>query len=75
MIQELYKIEHECDKAGMTPEQRKQERLSCSRPLMIEMLHWLETEGLYYSERTLIGKAVGYAYVRWTCRICLCPMD
>ena len=65
-IQELYKIEHECDKACMTPEQRKQERLSRSKPLMTEMLHWLESEGLYYSDRTLIGKAVGYAYVRWS---------
>ena len=64
-IQELYKIEHECTEAGMTPEQRKQERLVRSKPIMIEMLNWMETEGIYYSERTLIGKAVGYAYARW----------
>ena len=64
-IQELYRIEHECDRAGMSPERRKDERLSRSRPLMEEMRTWMETEGLRYSQSTLIGKAVAYAYSRW----------
>lgn len=32
---------------------------------MVEMKQWLETEGVKYSSRTLIGTAVGYAYTRW----------
>lgn len=64
-IQELYHIEHECDKEGMTPDQRKLERQARSKPLMEEMRTWMETEGLCYSQSTLIGKAVGYAYTRW----------
>lgn len=58
-------IEHECDRDGMTYEQRRLERESRSKPLMEEMRTWMETEGLRYSQRTLIGKAVSYAYTRW----------
>lgn len=32
---------------------------------MEEMHTWRKTEGLRYSQGTLIGKAVGYAYNRW----------
>ena len=64
-IQGLYMIEHECDRDGMTYEQRRLERESRSKPLMEEMRTWMETEGLRYSQRTLIGKAVSYAYTRW----------
>ena len=49
----------------MTPDQRKLERQARSKPLMEEMRTWMETEGLCYSQSTLIGKAVGYAYTRW----------
>lgn len=64
-IKELYKIEHDCDFAGMTAEQRLVRRNLHSRPIMEKMKRWMETEGLRYSERSLIGKAVTYAYVRW----------
>lgn len=64
-IRELYHIEHECDKAGMDPEQRRLERLAKSKPIMTEMKEWLETEGLKYSQSSLTGKAVTYAYTRW----------
>lgn len=64
-IKALYHIEHECDAAGMDFVQRKEQRLLRSKPIMDEMKQWMETEGIYYSERTLIGKAVTYAYNRW----------
>lgn len=32
---------------------------------MEEMRGWLETEGLRYSQSSLTGKAVTYAYMRW----------
>ena len=32
---------------------------------MVEMKEWLETEGIRYSQNSLTGKAVTYAYTRW----------
>lgn len=64
-IRELYHVESDCDKAGVDSEGRKAERQRRSKPLMEEMKQWLETEGVRYSSRTLIGTAVGYAYTRW----------
>ena len=64
-IRELYRIEHECDREGLDFEARKAARQQKSAPLMQEMKKWMENEGLCYSERTLIGKAVTYAYNRW----------
>ena len=64
-IRELYHIEHECDRAGMDFDARKAERQAKSRSLMEEMWKWLETEGLRFSQSSLTGKAVTYAYTRW----------
>ena len=64
-IKEIYRIEHECDLAGMTPEQRKVHRNLKTRPIMVEMKNWMEKDGLCYSGKTQIGKAVTYAYTRW----------
>ena len=64
-IQELYRIEHECDAAGMDPGQRRLRRLSRSKPLMEQMRKWMETEGVRFSPNSLTGKAVTYAYNRW----------
>jgi len=64
-IAELYHIEHECDRLGMDFDARRSERQAKSRPIMEEMKKWMETEGLRYSESSLTGKAVTYAYTRW----------
>ena len=64
-IQHLYKIEHMCDDAGMSPEERKAKRDELSRPIMEAMKMWMETEGVKYSESSQIGKAITYAYTRW----------
>lgn len=64
-IAELYHIEHECDRLGMDFDARRTERQTKSRPIMEEMKRWMETEGLRYSESSLTGKAVTYAYTRW----------
>ena len=64
-IRGLYHIEHECDRAGMDHEARRLERQARSMPVMEEMKEWLETEGLRYSQSSLTGKAVTYAYTRW----------
>lgn len=64
-IQHLYKIEHMCDEAGLSPEERKAKRNELARPIMEAMKVWMETEGIKYSESSQIGKAITYAYTRW----------
>ena len=64
-IQYLYKVEHLCDEAGLSFEQRKAKRLELSKPIMEEMKAWMESEGIKYSASSLVGKAVTYAYARW----------
>ena len=65
-IQHLYKIEHMCDDdAGLSTEERRAKRQELSKPIMEAMKLWMETEGVKYSERSQIGKAITYAYTRW----------
>ena len=61
----LTKIEHMCDDTQMSFDERKAKRQELSRPIMEAMKLWMETEGLKYSESSLIGKAITYAYTRW----------
>ena len=65
-IQQLYRIEHICDDAGMSFDERKEKRQELSRPIMEAMKLWMETEGVKYSESSQIGKAITYAYTRWS---------
>ena len=62
-IQKLYQVERICK--DLTDEERKQKREELARPIMVAFRAWMETEGLKYSERSLIGKAITYAYTRW----------
>lgn len=64
-IQHLYKIDHMCDDAGLSPDGRKAKRQELARPIMEAMKLWMETEGVKYSESSQIGKAITYAYTRW----------
>ena len=64
-IQHLYKIERMCDDAGLSPDERKAKRQELARPIMEAMKLWMETEGVKYSESSLIGKAITYAFTRW----------
>lgn len=64
-IQHLYQIEHECDKTGLTPEERKAKRQELANPIMESMRLWLEQTAVKYSPQSLIAKAAAYAYARW----------
>lgn len=64
-IRHLYKIEHMCDEAGLSPDERKAKRMELAKPVMLAMRQWMETEGVKYSGSSEIGKAVTYAYTRW----------
>jgi len=65
-IQQLYQIEKECDKAEMSADERKEMRQQKAKLIMEEMKGWLEQMAVMYSSSTLLGKAAGYAYVRWS---------
>ena len=64
-IQKLYQIERNCTESNMSDAERKQKRNELARPIMEHLKAWMETEGVKFSERSLIGKAVTYAYTRW----------
>lgn len=64
-IQHIYKIERQCNEAGLSHDERKTKRQELTRPIMNAMRVWMETEGIKYSPNSLAGKAVTYAYTRW----------
>ena len=64
-IQHLYSIEHMCDEAEMSFDERKAKRQELSKPIMEALKMWMETEGVKYSESSQTGKAITYAYTRW----------
>ena len=64
-IQHLYRIEHMCDEAEMSFDERKAKRQELSKPIMEALKMWMETEGVKYSESSQTGKAITYAYTRW----------
>ena len=63
-IQHLYMIEHICNDAGLSPDERKDKCQELVRPIMEAMKLCMETEGVKYSESSLLGKAITYAYTR-----------
>ena len=64
-IQKLYQIERRCTEENLTDEERKQKRNQLARLVMVHLKAWMEKEGIKYSERSLTGKAITYAYTRW----------
>ena len=64
-IQHIYKIERQCDEAGLSHDERRQARQELARPIMEAMKVWMETEGIKYSPGSLTGKAITYAYTKW----------
>ncbi|WP_300792350.1 IS66 family transposase, partial [uncultured Bacteroides sp.] len=55
-IQHIYKIERQCDEAGLSYDERRQTRQELARPIMEAMKVWMETEGIKYSPGSLTGK-------------------
>lgn len=64
-IQYVYRIDHSCDEAGLSYDERKAKRQEMAGPIMTAMKIWMETEGVKYSPSSQIGKAITYAYTRW----------
>ena len=64
-IRNLYKIEHMCDEANLSFDERRERRQQLSKPITEAMKAWMETEGVKYSESSQTEKAITYAYTRW----------
>jgi len=64
-IQHLYQIEHECDKANLTDDERREKRQLLAKPILEAMKMWMEQTAIKYSPQSLMGKATAYAYTRW----------
>jgi transposase len=64
-IQHIYKIERQCDEAGLSYDERRQVHQELAWPIMEAMKVWMETEGIKYSPGSLTGKAITYAYTPW----------
>lgn len=64
-IQLLYCIEHDCDQKQLEENERMEKRQELTKPIMDALKLWMETEGIKYSQNSLIGKAITYAYTRW----------
>lgn len=64
-IQHIYRIDHCCDEAGLSYDERRAKRQELARPVMEAMKVWMETEGIKYSPGSQAGKAITYAYTRW----------
>jgi transposase len=64
-IQQLYKIEENSRKEGLSAEDIKKQRQEKSVPILAEFKTWLETEHLQTLPQSPIGKAFGYTLKRW----------
>lgn len=69
-IQQLYLIEKECDKNEVSIQERKAIRQQKATPIMNELKEWFEKIAIKYGSSTLLGKAAGYAYLRWKNMMC-----
>lgn len=65
-IQHIYRIEHCCDKASLSYDERKAKRRELAGPVMDAMKVWMKTKGIKYSPNSQAGKAITYAYTRWS---------
>lgn len=48
-IQKIYQIEHGCNDAGLSYEERKNKRQELARPILEAIKVWMEAEGVKYS--------------------------
>lgn len=64
-IQKLYRIERICEDRQLSPDEIRAKRQELAKPIMDSMEKWMENMASKYSESSLMGKAVTYAYTRW----------
>lgn len=65
-IQQIYKIEENSRKEGLSVQQILNQRQEKSVPILAEFKTWLEAEHLQTLPQSPIGKAIAYTLKRWT---------
>ena len=61
-IRKLYKVESDADEAGLTPEQRKEQRLRISYPTILVFEKWMLDTYPTVLPKSKIGEAIAYTY-------------
>lgn len=64
-IQTLYGIERQARDEGLSPDQRKELRLTCSLPVINELSDWIKRQLTQVLPKSQIGKALAYSAKRW----------
>jgi len=65
LIQKLYEVERQAKEEKLSAEQIKELRLTESLPVINELGKWIFEEIKSTLPKSLIGKAMAYAYARW----------
>ncbi len=61
-IRQLYKVEEEADRAGLTPEQRREKRQKESYPVILTFEKWMMEHYREVLPQSRTGKAIAYTY-------------
>jgi transposase len=64
-IRELYAVERDAKELGLAPEQRMALRQERSKPILDQMLPWLQAQQSVFLPKSPMGKAIGYALNQW----------
>ncbi len=64
-IRQLYSIEHEADKDGLSISQRAAKRQKESKPVLAQFHQWLQDIAPQTPSKGLLGKAINYTLQRW----------
>lgn len=65
-IRALYSVEREAKELGLDAEATKQLRQERSKPILDQMLPWLQAQRAAFLPKSPMGKAIGYAINQWT---------
>ena len=64
-IRVLYAVEREAKELGLAPDQLKALRQERSKPILEQMLPWLNAQKSVFLPKSPMGKAIGYALNQW----------
>ena len=61
-IRKLYKVEEDVDNAGLSPDERKDQRLKISYPVLRDFEKWMEDTYTKVLPKSKLGGAIAYTY-------------
>lgn len=65
-IRALYAVERDAKEQGLDADQRRALRQERSKPILDQMLPWLQAQKSAFLPKSPMGKAIGYALNQWT---------